>query len=305
MLDANEDPRLQPRRAYVSVVIPARNAAASLGAQLESLSGQRDPGVDWEIVVADNGSTDGTRDLVLHHAAQDPRIRCVDASRAPGVNVARNVGTEHAEGRWIALCDADDVVDPDWLHAHVSAFSESGADLLGGRLVPILGPSGRSFGRSTSAFDQSAPHPMRFLPMAPGANMCYSRAAWKAVSGFDESWDVPGNDDLDFSWRVQLHGFSFQFVPEAVVFYRFRDSRAGSVRQAFLYCVASPKVYGRFRSAGARRRSIAGALRSWLTLVLTSWQVVSSTDARDRWLHRLAKNAGYLVGSLRFRVFYP
>lgn len=292
-------------RPFISVVIPARDAAHLLGEQLNALTRQTDPGVEWEVIVADNGSTDNTRDFVMKHADTNSRIRYVNAGRAPGANVARNVGTAAAEGTLIAVCDADDAVAPDWLLAYVTAYEEFGADLMGGRVAPLLGPSGRTFGRSTNPFDQTAPRPMSFLPMASGANMCFVKCAWAKISGFDESWGLTGGDDVDFSWRMQLAGCSFLFLPEATVHYRFRPERAKSLKQAFDYSVASPKLYERFRSAGAQRRSVAGALSTWVVLAMSVWRLLGPTDSRDRWLHQVAKNAGYFVGSWRFRVFYP
>ena len=90
----------------ISVVIPCRDGAGVLAQQLDALLAQ-ETSAEFEIVVADNGSTDGTADLVRSYA--DPRVRVVDAGRAPGANVARNIGITASKGEYILLTDADDV----------------------------------------------------------------------------------------------------------------------------------------------------------------------------------------------------
>ncbi|WP_417525613.1 glycosyltransferase [Marinovum sp.] len=94
----------------VSVVMPAFNAAATIGTALASLSGQ-----SWqalEILVVDNGATDATAAVVRRHAAADPRIRLLDGSAAPGAYAARNIGVAAARGAFITVLDADDWAHP-------------------------------------------------------------------------------------------------------------------------------------------------------------------------------------------------
>src|SRR4051794_31120 len=93
----------------LTVVIPVRDGIATIDDQLRAVSRQTIP-AQWELVVADNGSTDGTGEFVRQHSIADAvATRVVDVSAVPGVNAARNGGTAAARGRWIAFCDADDV----------------------------------------------------------------------------------------------------------------------------------------------------------------------------------------------------
>src|SRR5690606_10578144 len=95
-------------RPQISVVIPARDAARWIDAQLGALACQEVP-VPWEVVVADNGSTDDTVARAEAWADRLP-VRVVDASGRPGPNHARNQGTAAARGDLLLYCDADDVV---------------------------------------------------------------------------------------------------------------------------------------------------------------------------------------------------
>jgi len=191
----------------ISVVIPCRDGAGVLAKQLDALLAQL-TSTEFEIVVADNGSTDGTADLVRSYP--DPRVRVVDAGRAPGANVARNVGIAAAKGEYILLTDADDVVHAGWIEAYHRAFL-GGAQAVGGGLDRILG-DGTLLARERRLYPALA----RKDVFANGTNCGFTRELFSRVHGFDESFKG-GADEVDFFWRVAEAGFMLEFVPEAVV----------------------------------------------------------------------------------------
>src|SRR5215218_5139885 len=126
-------PASAPRRAAprcVSVIVPVRDAEAWFAAQLEALAAQRYAG-RWEVLIADNGSTDGTVALAWSWSDRLP-IRIVDASARAGINAARNVAAAAADGDLLAFCDGDDLVGPGWVAALAEAAQHY--DLVGGRL---------------------------------------------------------------------------------------------------------------------------------------------------------------------------
>src|SRR2546426_8436308 len=124
---------VSPEPTLISVVIPVLNGVDTLPAQLEALSGQTYSG-RWEMIIADNGSTDGTPDLVRTWTDRIPGLRIVDASDRKGQAHARNVGAAAALGDFIAFCDADDVATPGWLDGMVRAAPWT--DLVGGAIDP-------------------------------------------------------------------------------------------------------------------------------------------------------------------------
>src|SRR5438045_2944663 len=107
--------RTPPR--LVSVIVPVRNGARWLGQQLAALERQRYGG-RWEVVVVDNGSSDGSAAVAGDWAGR-LALRTVGANRRRGINVARNAGAAVACGDLLAYCDADDQVAPGWLEALV------------------------------------------------------------------------------------------------------------------------------------------------------------------------------------------
>jgi glycosyltransferase involved in cell wall biosynthesis len=107
----------------VSVIVPCRNAAPFLAATLASLLGQTHRAA--EIVVVDDGSTDGSRAIAARHA---PDV-VVLTSPGRGASAARNAGMAHARGRFVQFLDADDFVEPHALRSRVDALEQSGADV--------------------------------------------------------------------------------------------------------------------------------------------------------------------------------
>lgn len=211
--------------ALVSVVIPARNATSVLPQQLEALAAQDHRG-DWEVVVADNGSTDGTADLVRRRAGTFPvPLRVVEAARAAGINVGRNVGAEHAAGDVLLFCDADDIVSPAWVRSLSGVLGEF--DLAGGPIDLVQLNS--EWARQVRPI--GAPYANQGLLFPIGANMGCRASVWRALGGFDEEFDHGGWDETDFCYRAQVLGYTVGEAPDALVHYRLRDDLRGFARQ--------------------------------------------------------------------------
>jgi glycosyltransferase involved in cell wall biosynthesis len=124
----NESVDARPPRAgpLVSVIVPAYNAAAYLGAALDSLRAQTVR--DFEIIVIDDGSSDDTAVVAREHASEDPRVRVLSHDKPSGHPAsARNAGLRVARGKYIALLDADDTCIPTRLEKQVRAMELTGS----------------------------------------------------------------------------------------------------------------------------------------------------------------------------------
>ena len=119
----------------VSVIIPAYNAEAFIARAVDSALAQTETSL--EILVVDDASTDGTAALVEAIAASDPRVRLIRSAVNGGPGVARNLGLEAAQGRWIALLDADDSYLPQRLETLIALAEANGADLVSDNLLLI------------------------------------------------------------------------------------------------------------------------------------------------------------------------
>jgi glycosyltransferase involved in cell wall biosynthesis len=281
----------------LSVVIPARNAASTLGAQLAALARQTHAG-PWEVIVVDNGSTDGTRQIAEHAVTTLP-LRIVEMA-TPGTNFARNAGAEVARGDFLLFVDADDVVAPEWLEAMAKAAET--ADAVCGPLDrtrftdPKFAVPGR--GATTGLTPWSG-----YLSFASGANSGVSTAVFQEIGGFDASYSH-GGDDVEFFWRVQLHGHEITFVPDAVVYYRERRRLRDVARQFAHYGRQDPHLYRDFRDLGCPPIPLRQSLRSWVHLVVKAPRYWSSPAGRRQWVRSAARRAGRIRGSLEWRARY-
>lgn len=98
---------------FVSIIIPAYNCSNTISICLNSILRQKN--TDYEILVIDDGSNDGTSDIIDGFAAKNNRIRAIHKVNG-GVSSARNLGIEEAQGEWIMFCDADDTFEPEALN---------------------------------------------------------------------------------------------------------------------------------------------------------------------------------------------
>jgi hypothetical protein len=125
--------------ALVSVVMPVRDGARYLAAAIVSIQAQTYK--HWELIVIDNGSTDGTLSIAHRFAAGDRRIRVIAGVSGDRAR-AKNVGVAHARGELIARMDADDVAVPERLAVQLDWIERSGADVCGSWIARFGDASG-------------------------------------------------------------------------------------------------------------------------------------------------------------------
>ena len=110
----------------VTVIVPAYNAEQYLSGCLDSISGQSF--TDWELIIAEDGSSDRTGEIARNAAANDTRIRVISMDKK-GVSAARNACIKAARGRYLAFVDADDLISPDYLTELYSHAEQTCADI--------------------------------------------------------------------------------------------------------------------------------------------------------------------------------
>lgn len=286
----------RPAPGLVSVVIPVLNAAATLPRQLEALSRQtyREP---WEVVVADNGSTDGTQDIARSFSDRLPRLTVVQAADQKGANHARNRGCDVARGDLIAFCDGDDAVTEEWLEALVGASRRG--DLIGGAIELIA--DGR-VGHDWPPMGSPREPRLGFLPVASTASFAIWKDVLEDVGGMDERYQAC--QDVELSWRAQLASKSLVFEPRARVCYEIRERLGSAFRQHYVRGVAHVQLFDTYRHHGMPRMAGRAAL-AWGWLLLTAVPAIPWRSHRDLWIRRLGLRLGHLAGSLRYRSFYP
>lgn len=111
----------------VTVIMPARNAALTIGKSIQSVRDQSF--TDWQLIVVDDASEDRTYDIIKWFAAQDPRIRLLRLPAQQGVAHARNRGLDLARSRFVAFLDSDDTWESEKLQKQLAFMYESGTPI--------------------------------------------------------------------------------------------------------------------------------------------------------------------------------
>jgi glycosyltransferase involved in cell wall biosynthesis len=217
----------------LSVVIAAYDAQDTLGAQLDALRAQR-PAWPWEVLVCDNGSTDGTRALVeRHRAAGMPEVRVVDASARRGPAAARNIGVAAARGRLVAFCDADDVVGDGWVAAVDRGLATHRVVAGPFEIDRLVEGSPFRVTWSSQLHGLTRSGVLDGLVTAGAGNLAMHRSVFEEVDGFDEEFSTAEDDDLCL--RMQLAGHPIGFEPGMLLHVRRRGGLRVVARQAFAY----------------------------------------------------------------------
>lgn len=282
----------------LSVVIACYNAEDTIGDQLEALARQTSP-EPWEVVVANNRSTDNSVAVIDRYRKCMRNLRLVEASEMQGTAHAMNVGVRAARGELLAFCDADDVVGEGWIAAMASALAVhkfvSGPHEIALLNSPALQKSRRN-AQPTGVQQYTNPP---YLPHAGSGNMGIRRKEFDRVGGFDES--MPALFDTDLCWRVQLAGTPLEPVPGAILHVRYRDTAGSLYRQASSYGEWNVFIYKRYRPHGMPKLHWKHGVAGWIGLVRKLPDLLNPT-ARASWLWNLGWRLGRLKGCIKYGV---
>lgn len=278
--------------ATVTVVIPALNAADTIGEQLAALARQQSAPA-FEVIVVDNGSTDATADVALSFATATMPVRVVHEVKR-GINNARNAGIGAAADGVVLLCDADDRVDPMWVAAmsaaiddrHWAAGAVDYAAANDEATMALWGAPARGVPR--------VPEP--YVDGTYGCNCGFTKSMWQALGGFNPGLSSAG-DEHEFFMRASAAGYRPTVVAEAVVAYRLRSGTRAWLRHRY--------TTGRSNGRAARCAGgwvLAATCRPSRALPRLVWAVLSfprhafSRRSRVIWLGGVLRRWGNVVG---------
>jgi glycosyltransferase involved in cell wall biosynthesis len=275
------------RSVELSVVIPVLDGENLISDQLHALSLQQCD-VSWEVIVADNGSTDSTVSRALSFRDALPQLQIVHAD-VRGKATALNAGVAAASGELILCLDQDDVVDAGYVEAVRHALN--GADLAGGSFEhQLLNPPWAIV--SEEQVDSLPRSAGRTYSL--GAGLSFRRGVHQALSGF--ATDVGVGDDVDFCWRAGDAGYALVFVPSALLHYRHRTRLSETWRQGLGYGRGDALLRRKHGLGAARWREHADRLRK---IGGHSFHM-----ANPLYRYRAAFHSGILVGRLRTEGMY-
>jgi len=275
----------------IAVIVPNYNGRNFIAPLCSALRAQTYNGA-YEVLFVDNGSTDGSLDLLQAEAARHEHWRVLSYTEIQSSYAARNYGVSRTKAAFLVFTDVDCQPEPDWLAALNARYKQAGGPVLLSGPVDLF-PTGADFNLCEwydrlTALDQA-----RYAAEATGAtaNLAVNRRLFEAVNGF---LPVPSGGDREFCRRVmQLPEARFEYVPEA----RVRHPARGTVRDL---CAKLSRVSrGKGQLAAMKSRGLAKwrfGLLQLVGLVLQPNQV--------RLIGRTFRTRGVLnVWSWRFALF--
>ena len=304
-----------PAEPLVSVLIPAKDAAQWIPEQLAALDDQVDA-PPFEVVIADNGSTDGTPQAALA-GAHAFTVRVVDASGPSSASHGRNMAARAARGRILLFCDADDLVGPAWVRSLTDAVADDPSRIATGALH-----HGRFNSPEVLAAYQIGPDPevdelarptavkenpggfAGHLPTVAGGNFAIHRSAYLALGGMDAAYPG-GAEETDFAWRAQQSGMRVVSVPQAVVHYRLKSELRSLFRQQRIQQRGRIYPWTRYRDSPMQGPSLKGS-----ALEVVRGAAAFPASRRDEgaqlaWSARVGAHVGALEGMVRYRRGLP
>ena len=212
--------------ASVSVIVVNWNGRHHLELCLSSLLAQTYP--NFEIILVDNGSTDGSIDFVK---ANFPTVRLIQLPQNQGFASGNNVGIRASTADYIATLNNDTKVDPNWLTALVeTAESDPNAGMCAAKLLfwdrpEIINSAGICLDRTGIAWDRLGGKPdneqqTNPVPVfgASGGAALYRQTMLRQIGLFDEDF-FAYLEDVDLAWRARLAGWNCLYVPTAVIYH--------------------------------------------------------------------------------------
>ena len=259
--DGSEKPALTALRKLVlptplplnpprfSIIICTRNGAGRIETCIKACRNIDYP--DFEIIVVNDGSTDGTAKLL----DQQKEIRAFHLEPS-GLSAARNHGAAKATGEILAFTDDDCRPDEQWLTWLARAYSESNHAAIGG---PNLAPTPNSLVLALTTAAPGAPTHVMIDDLTaehlPGCHLSVKKSAFAQIEGFDPIFHTAG-DDVDFCWRLRDAGFTLGFSGASFVWHHRRATPWKYLKQQMGYGHAEALLFKkhphRFSEGGIR-----------------------------------------------------
>lgn len=275
---------LNNRETFYSVIVPSYNRCDEIRELLASFGSLHFPVQRFELIIADDGSTDGTADLV-----KDCQRNCrfelhLYRQENQGPGAARNMGMARARGDVFIFIDSDCTVDAGWLTAIDTALKQEGADAFGGPdsyrddfppLLLAINYAMTSFLTTGGIRGHRKKRLGKYYPRS--FNMGLTRAVHERIGGFGA---LRHGQDIEFSHRILESGAKVILIPDAIVFHKRRTSLRKFFRQVFNWGVArinlyriSPRMLEPVHALPAIALLLAAGLLAFSLVNATAWQI--------------------------------
>lgn len=282
---------------FITVILPTYNRLDLLQKTITSLRAQTYPFDRFEVIVVDDGSTDGT----AVYLTNQPDLHVIHQANG-GPAAARNAGVLAAQGDLLAFIDDDCQAAPGWLYALAKSIQDSTIlDLgaVGGPVLPVrhthwlhqfylfanrIHPQGQPSGSADVLFS---------------CNMAISPPILAEVGGFDTSFSHPGGEDLDLSYRLQQAGYTLWLNNEAAIYHQYPLSWRGVTAHFWQHGLGMARVFHKWPHLIAHKHSYKwrGRLQKMVGIKqLLSWSRPLLNQATSRAISQAVWQAVMCLG---------
>lgn len=230
----------------VSVVIPTYNNGSDIHHCLDALMAQDYPPEKFEIVVVDDGSEDNTSRVVSEYEGRIPLVRYFYQTNH-GPATARNAGASRAAGEIILFTDDDCVPERNWIREMTRPFETNS------EIVAVKGAYRTNQESAIAKFAQiefeSRYRKMKnseYVDFVDTYSAAFKRDVFMKLKGFDTSFPVANNEDVEFSYRMADAGYKMVFNPDAIVYHTHPDTLFKYMRNKFSRAYWRMAVYKTF-----------------------------------------------------------
>ncbi len=227
---------------FVTVVVPTYNREKLLRNLLDSLFRQSYPANKFEIIVVDDGSKDGTREMVETYRKGANRNLKYFYQQNKGPAGARNTGIRNSSGSLIIFIDDDCVASGNWLQEMVKGYDNPGIAGVGGLIKAIVTKSIISEYCSYIGVMEKPIMQGDIVKYLVGANSSFRKEYLDIAGWFNEAIPL-GGEDLDISFRLKQAGYSLKFNPEAVIYHLHKQTLRELLMTFFKYGRGSAIFY--------------------------------------------------------------
>lgn len=226
-------------KPLVSVVIPVYNRRENIQRCLESALKQTYR--NHEIIIIDDGSTDGTREILNKYALQ---VKLYFHQTNKGVSYARNQGVRLSRGEFVAMLDSDCDADPNWLEELIKPFyRDKDVMIVGGRVTDML--TQNYWQMVNNSFNTFVSHNDGYVGRVIGCNMAFRREFVMRYP-YNERLKFAAGDDTELCWQCRRLGFNVFYTHQARVSHYHRNTLQNSVVQQFLYGYITTYMFVKF-----------------------------------------------------------
>ncbi len=216
---------------FVSVVVPTYNRREMLKECLDSLFNQTYPKDMYEIIVVNDGSTDGTGKVLEEYAKKAPcKLNWLN-QKNQGISAAMNTGIKNT-GRDIICFTGDDCsADKNWIKNLADSFSDETVGGVGGKVIAYnLDTIIEKYTEERGVLNQEKFRSINFIITG---NAAYRKEVLTAIGGFDVN--LRSCDDIDISIMTQLKGYTLKYNPKAIIYHRHIPTLKGLIRRQYDY----------------------------------------------------------------------